>query len=226
MRASQDVQGEGMGYRMASEIRDVTGFDSIELKGVGDLHVAQGETESLRIEGDDEVIHQIITEVVARKLIIRFDTWTALRMWGTSQKVAFHLMVKDLSSVTISGSGTLDLAAFKTDSLELSLTGAGSMAADVDVSRLEAGVAGSGDFTVKGSANTVDIRITGAGSFRGLALDAQDVHISIGGAGKASVKAAATLDVQIGGAGSVEYLGTPALTQKIGGIGKIDRVEA
>ncbi len=208
---------------MASEIRSVTEFDSIELKGVGDLHVEQGEQETLRIEGDDEVIRQIITEVSNRRLVIRFDTWTALRMWGTSQKVAFHITVKELTHVTISGSGSLDLAHFKTESLDLSLTGAGSITADVEVSKLQAGVAGSGDFTVKGSAKEVDIRITGAGSFRGLGLEGQDVRVSIGGAGKASVKAEATLDVQIGGAGSVEYLGTPALTQKIGGIGKIER---
>ena len=208
---------------MASEIRSITEFDSIELKGVGDLHVERGEQETLRIEGDDEVIRQIITEVAHRRLVIRFDTWTALRMWGTSQKVAFYITVKDLNHVTISGSGTLHLAHFETEALELSLAGAGSIVADVDVSTLQAGVAGSGDFTVTGSAREVDIRITGAGSFRGLGLKGQDVRVSIGGAGKASVRAEETLDVQIGGAGSVEYLGTPALTQKIGGIGKIER---
>ncbi|MDA3937324.1 MAG: DUF2807 domain-containing protein [Actinomycetota bacterium] len=211
---------------MASEIRSVAEFDSVELKGVGDLFIEQGEQESLSIEGEDDIIHQIITEVVDRKLVIRFDTWTALRLWGTSQNVAFHLSARDLSAIMISGSGSVALPRLKTDSLELSLTGAGSMVADVEVTKLKAVVAGSGDFTVRGSAEDVEVRIAGAGSFRGVELDSQDVRVSIGGAGKASVKAAKTLDIQIGGAGSVEYVGTPALTQKIGGIGKIERVEA
>ncbi len=210
---------------MASEFRHVEGFDEIELKGVGDLHVQQSDSESLRIEGDDEVIRQIITEVVERKLIIRFDTWTALRMWGTSQKITFHLTVKDLIGIAISGSGTLDLGPYKGERLELSLTGAGSMTADVEVANLEAGVAGSGDFSVKGTADKVAIRITGAGSFKGLELVGGDVGVFIGGAGKSSIHAERTLDVQIGGAGSVEYKGSPALTQRIGGLGKIERIE-
>ena len=55
---------------VTSESRSVSGFDEVELQGVGNLSLQQADSESLTIEAEEDVLPEIRTEVEKDRLII------------------------------------------------------------------------------------------------------------------------------------------------------------
>ena len=64
---SNRVNGSG---NTASETRDVSGFTEVSLEVPSTLYIEQGDTESLTIEADDNVLELIETEVVGSRLTL------------------------------------------------------------------------------------------------------------------------------------------------------------
>ena len=54
------IQGSG---DVITESRDVSGFDSVSLSGIGRVIITQGDDESLTIETDDNLMKYITSEV-------------------------------------------------------------------------------------------------------------------------------------------------------------------
>ena len=55
---------------MVEETRQVGEFDRIEVRGVGKIFIAQGQTPEVIVEAEEQVIKRISTEVVDGKLNI------------------------------------------------------------------------------------------------------------------------------------------------------------
>ena len=211
---------------MATQERTLPAFSAIELRGIGDLHIMQGEHAPLRIDADEDALAEITTEVTGDRLIIRLDPWKALRFWGASRRADFYITLPDLTAVTVSGSGTVDMPSYSAHRIEFAINGTGNVRANLGVNELKVSIAGSGDLTLTGIAHKQDARITGAGTYEASGLQSRDATVSIGGAGKARVQVSETLDVSIGGAGTVSYMGTPRVTQRIGGFGKVEQLQS
>jgi hypothetical protein len=64
---SGTIEGSG---NVESESRDVSGFDEVDLRGVGNLSIRQTGSESLSVEAEDNVLPKITTEVVNGRLIL------------------------------------------------------------------------------------------------------------------------------------------------------------
>ncbi|MGW8251375.1 MAG: GIN domain-containing protein, partial [Anaerolineales bacterium] len=88
-----------------SENRDVSGFDAIEFSTFGKLNIMQGDVESLNISGPDNVVPEIRTTVRNGMLIIDTDENLTIRPKIGDMELTFTLVVKDLTSLSISGLG-------------------------------------------------------------------------------------------------------------------------
>src|SRR3990172_801597 len=64
------IRGSG---RVATETRQASGFDEIEGCCGMQLILSQGETESLEIEAEDNILPEIVSEVIGSRLSVRFD---------------------------------------------------------------------------------------------------------------------------------------------------------
>jgi hypothetical protein len=109
-----------------------------------------------------------------------------------------------------------------------SLTGASlSGALRFEASQLSGGTfaletSGASRVTLSGKIDRLLASLTGASKLRSTELIAQDVELSVTGAGKADVFAANLLRAAITGAGNVNYSGNPkTVEKKITGAGKI-----
>ena len=199
-------------------------FSAIDLRGVGDLHIMQGDAAPVRIEADEETLNELTTEVTGDRLVIRLDPWKAFRLWGSSRRADFYITLPGLTGVTVSGVGSVDLPSYSAHRLEFAVNGSGNVRANIGVNELKVTVAGSGDCAMTGIAHKQEVRITGAGTYIATGLQSEEASVSIGGAGKAKLQVSETLDVSIGGAGTVSYAGTPRVTQRIGGFGKVEQI--
>ncbi len=212
--------------RIVTESREVSGFTALTFESYGDLEITQGQTESLTIESDDDVLPQIRTRVSNGTLYIEAvpgQSW--LQRVRPTRGITYRLVVTDLERLNLSGAGNARITGLKTSGLHVTLSGAGNVRVD-DLTAGEAsfGLSGAGNFEANGQVERQTVRVSGLGSFKGEALESQQAEVNISGAGSATVWATETLDVTISGLGSVRYYGSPSVDRSISGGGSVQQL--
>jgi hypothetical protein len=190
------VVPESFNETPVTEDRAVTAFDSIELRGLGDITVVAGQELSLSVRADRSAIAGVRTSVEGTTLIITEDDK------ANSGRVEITIHAPTLSSIEVLGAGTITVT-------------------DLDVERFAIAVAGAGDATVSGRATTVVAVLSGVGSINASALKGTDVTARLTGVGSLSLDASRTLDAELGGVGDITYTGDPVVTSKVSGVGEI-----
>jgi hypothetical protein len=211
------VTGSG---KVVQETRSVSGFDQIELAISGDAYIQQGDSESLTIEGEDNILPLITTNVQGSRLVIGSKPGTS---FGIMRTLVFHITVKDLRGLEISGSGNFNVGQVQSDDMNLQISGSGVIKFDqLAAQSLTSNINGSG--TIQVSAGSVDrqsIEIPGSGNFKADQLKSQVASVHLDGSGNASLWATGQLDVQVNGSGNVDYYGSPQVNSVINGSGSV-----
>ena len=129
------------------EDRKVSGFDKILIEGAGRIILTQGNSESLSVETDDNLVEYIKTEVNGDTLEIGFEDnvvfssgsgRTALDPTGG---FIFRISVIDLQAIKVSGAADIEAGKLKSDQLDITFSGAGKVLVD----DLNAAISSSGD---------------------------------------------------------------------------------
>jgi hypothetical protein len=213
------IQGSG---NIVSEDRSVSGFDAVVLTASGNLSLSQGETEALTLEADDNLLPYLKSEVQGGTLTIRFDRDNWDQIYRPSQPIQYHLTVKDLSRLEISGSVDVTAPELNVDQLEVTVSGSGDLRIDqLQANKLVYVISGSGNADLAGQAAEQDITISGSGNYHAGDLASQTVRIGISGSGSATLWAQAALDAGISGSGSIDYYGGAAVSADTSGSGSI-----
>ena len=186
---------------VTSEPRDVSGFDEVELQGVGKLYIEQTGSESLTVEAEESILPKIRTEVVNNRLIIGSKPNANIQ---TTEPINYELTVKDLSALEVSGLGTVE-------------------AEGISTKKLASTISGSGTIEISGRADSQEIDISGTGSFQAKDLESKETRISVSGSGSALVNASDELDAEVSGSGSVQYIGDPTVNQIVSGAGRVSK---
>jgi hypothetical protein len=219
------VKGSG---DIVVEERDVSDFEEILVTGAGRFIITQGDSESLTIETDDNLMEYIETDVKGKTLEIGFKDGTVFSSQGgrkalePSDGFIFRISVIDLTNITISGAAKIDVEKLKTDNLNIVLSGAGDINLDdLNAHNLDVLLSGAGDIMVVGAVDTQNVSLNGFGRYQGFDLKSQEAVVTISGAGGAEVWVSDSLEVVISGAGDVKYYGSPEINPEISGLGRI-----
>ena len=206
-----------------SEDRKPGDFTSIALRYPAEVVIKQAGSTSVKIEADDNLLPQITTVVRAGTLEIdnNLQDWDAKRVKPT-KPVKITITVKDLNAIDFSSAGSVQVESLDTDSLRVTLSGAGEVHLhNLKVSSLNGTLSGAGSMQADGTADELDMRISGFGNFDGAELQSLTASVHISGAGDSTVRVKNELSATITGAGSVRYYGSPNIQKQISGAGSI-----
>jgi hypothetical protein len=191
--------------------RHLSGFDAISVSGSYDVTVTQGSTESVKVEAPAEVMSHIITEVNngVLKVYNKHDNWSWGNMFGSHHTIIVHVVVKNVNSISLSGSGDVYFKdGLSANSLKLSLGGSGDVSGKVNVKNLESSLTGSGDVRLSGNAENSLIQISGSGDFSARDLSTANTAVHISGSGDARVNASSRVEASVSGSGDIYYTGS------------------
>ncbi len=206
------------------ETRIVENFDEIALQGTGEIRLAQGDAESLVIETEESVLPRIKSEVFSGRLELGPKSWLDT-VFLLGVKITFHISVKNLRAISISGAGELNSGPLRTERLRVTVSGAGNInIQQIDTSDLELTISGSGKSRLAGSARHLDLHVSGSGNLQAAELDTLEAGVRISGSGEAQLKVQQRLDVNISGSGEVKYTGSPTVNQRISGVGRVVKI--
>jgi hypothetical protein len=183
------------------ESRNVSGFDEVELKGVGNLSIQQTGSESLTVKAEADVLPKIRTEVEPDRLIIGPKPNTTIH---TTEPISYNVTVKDLNALEVSGAANVDTEGISTGELAIAISGTGNV-------------------KMSGEADSQQLDISGSSKYQAEALESKEARIDVGGSGSAIVNVSDELDADVSGSGSVEYIGDPAVNQDVSGVGRVSK---
>lgn len=215
----KSINGNG---KMTTETRTTSDYDVIKCAGNMDYILVSGTEGNITLEGEENLLEHIITEVKDGKLIVKTEKGKNLKP-SNNKTVKITIPFKDISKVSLAGSGDLwNEDTIATDNLKVSLAGAGDVVLDLNASSVEGSLAGSGDLTLKGKTNDFKVRLAGSGDIDASNLQADNTDVSVTGSGDAEVVSNQTLKARVTGSGDIDYIGNPTKEDtKVTGSGSI-----
>ncbi len=212
-----EVRGSG---QIETESRHVSGFQSVNLSGIGTLIIEQGEKESLDIITDKNLLEYIQSDVSGENLQLSVQDFVNIQ---PTDDVVYHLTVTDLTSVETSGLGNIEIQSLNADNLQLDISGAGNISiADLTAEALNLEISGMGNVDLSGRVTDQVVKISGTGNYQAGDLFSRQANVEISGTGSAEIWAADKLNLQLSGMGNLDYYGSPIVNMDISGMGKVN----
>jgi len=188
--------GEGVVVMQSRTITDP--FTEIKSSIFADILVTQGAQEDILLEGQQNILDQINTEVVNGELQLELD-----RCINIAQTVRVHITIPDIESLELAGVG--DVVAQN----------------DFDLTDLYIGLTGVGNFRIQGTSTFLDIDLIGVGDVDAFDLISDICQVRVSGVGDVEVTVNDELEVTISGVGDVYYKGNPTINSNISGTGAV-----
>jgi hypothetical protein len=190
----------------ASETRTVAAFQRIELSGSIDLEAEIGGDASAApevvVRADDNLIGLLETESNGGTLVVRWKKSDLRPDPRVEPRVRVRVPVLERLSLTGSGDATVR-----------GLSG-GTFGAQL---------AGSGDVTLKGRVERLNITVSGSGDVDAFGLDSVEARVTCSGSGDVRVKASDRVDAAVSGSGDVRYRGNPKTVERsVAGSGTVE----
>jgi hypothetical protein len=196
-KLSGKATGSGV---MKVEKRSVPAFTSVSISGAYDVLIVAQKEQSLEIEGDDNLLSLIKTEVKDGVLDIGNEQGLTTR-----GKLQVRISTPKLDGISTSGDSDIIITGVKSDAFKIDTSGAGSL-------------------QVSGETKTLVAQLSGAGDINAKDLHAESVNLTSSGAANADVYASEELRVNATGAGNVNYYGDPkVVNQESSGVGTITK---
>ena len=173
------VRGSG---NVVEESRTANNVTSVELATLGNLTIEVGDSESFRIEAEDNLLEYLETEVLNGNL--RIETRNNISLHNT-KPVNYYLTVTSLDAIKISSSGDIQAPNLEADDFSINISSSGNLVmGDLDADELVVRISSSGDVTMgelNASALEVNISSSGKLDIAGGRVESQNIAISSSG---------------------------------------------
>ena len=146
---------------VVTETLDLSSFQSIKNTGVANIYVTVGDTQSVVLKAQQNIIDVITYEVNNSTLEIGIQNNTSI---NESKGIVFEITIPEIDKIELIGVGDFELSSDSQDELYIILTGVGTVRAyDLEVNVCHITSTGVGNCQVRVN-NTLNVTITGVGS--------------------------------------------------------------
>jgi len=217
---SSVIRGSG---HMASEERSVSGVSGVELAMNGTLNVRLGDSESLTVEAEDNLLPYIETSVRGGTLLIKTRAGTNVQ---STRSINFVLTVSELNAASVSSSGDIIASAMEDNRCDIEISSSGSISLEsVDCTTLSTRISSSGQVSIAGgSAERQEIRISSSGDFLAPQVVSSDADITISSSGSATVNVLEHITGSISSSGNIYYFGDAQVNVRTSSSGTVQRM--
>ena len=188
----------GSGVRKV-EKRELGPFTSISTDGAFEINVVCQQPQSLEIEGDDNLLPMVSTQV--SNGVLRINN---VGSYSTRTPMKIKISVPNIDGITANGAGTIEISRLKNDKFDIDSNGAPTI-------------------RVGGETKELEVDANGAGHVDAHKLRASRATVDSKGVAKVEVSASDVLNVTVSGPSQVIYDGDPAVNQTVNGPGSVKR---
>jgi len=212
----EDVRGESMTYEF-EEFSKITVTSHLYIK------IEQDDEYRVEVKGDD--IDDVYLKQRGGRLNIELKNdwdWWDQRDWGKPTKYVY-ITAPDIEEIELIGACDGQLVGFRGRELEISLTGASELDADIEPRYLDVRLTGASKIKLEGSAERLDVTLIGASRMDALDFKVSRAQVKAIGASKATIYATDEIEIDASGVSSVRYKGTSNVDINSDGLSTVKR---
>ena len=200
--------------------RTTESYDEITVTGSFNVELVSGKEGNITINGDENIINHIITEVEGSTLKIHFEK---NKSYSYNSKLIITVPFEEISAVSLTGSGSIQTKdTINAKKFEINLAGSGDGNFNVNSTKLNVLLTGSGDLKVTGITQNLDAKVAGSGDIDCSKLETQNADVNVAGSGDLKVNCIKNLTANVAGSGDIHYKNKPeTVDKKIVGSGDI-----
>lgn len=191
-----DVKGSG---KREVQKREIGPFTSISTEGHFNLEIVCGKDLSVEVEGDDNILPLVNSEV--RNNVLRL---VSTKSYSADEPVTFRISVPNLEAISADGAGKVQITGVNNDKIQIASNGASAI-------------------TVSGTTKMVGVDTNGASKIDTHNLRSAHAIVDTKGASKVDLGVCDRLDVNVSGVSHVTYRGDPVVNKTIHGPGKVEK---
>lgn len=188
----------------------LTGFNRVDISHSFKVDISQGESFSVVIRIDDNLVEHLNVIKQGDTLKIGLDPTRDFNIRNATMQA--KITMPELTGLDLSGSSDANITGFNaTENLTVDLSGSSSLVGDIEAGDIRIDLSGSSDMKLAGSGADLTIDISGSSDLDLAELPAVNARVSASGSSSAVVNASVRLDVEATGASDIYYLGDPTL---------------
>lgn len=236
----QTIRGSG---NVVEEARPVSGVSSVELATLGHLFIEVGDTESMLIEAEDNLLEHLEAEVRGGRLRIETKDNVNLR---PTEPVNYYLTVTGLDTIAISSSGNIQAPDLEADRFSITISSSGNLEmGDITTDRLTVGISSSGDVRMGvlnaevlevditssgnldiagGQVAAQNVSISSSGNYRAEDLESTEADVRLSSSGSATIWVSDSLRAVLSSSGDLRYRGNPTVDANTSSSGDVVRI--
>ncbi len=195
-------------------------YDAIKAGGSFKVVLVSGKEGIITIQGDENIITHIVTEVTNNELHIYFEKNLSITY---RSEITITVPVETISGITFAGSGDIvSKTTLNATNFNVKLSGSGDVDIDVNATKITASLSGSGDINISGKTTELEAKVVGSGDIDCGKLVSENATVAVSGSGDLKVNCINNLEAKVTGSGTVKYKNKPATMNKtVAGSGEI-----
>lgn len=202
--SSKKIKGNG---NLITVERTTSSYNAISIGGSFDVVLVKGKEGQIKIEGEENIIPYLETEVSGNTLKIRYKKNTNIR---TTRKLLVTVTYDDIDKVSLGGSGNVsNEGILKTQELKVSLGGSGNINLAIDADEVKSSIGGSGNIKLNGTCNELTCSLAGSGSIKAYELTSDTLQANVTGSGNIRATVKTKIKARVVGSGNIYYKGNP-----------------
>lgn len=205
--------------------RSVENYVGLAVSGWFDVDLVDGPEGNLSLEGEENLLEYIITEVKNGSLNIRVKKGADLKPSNGNRGIRIIVPVENIENISMSGSGDIvGKTTFKASAFKTAMSGSGDITLHIMANTMTATMSGSGDMNLSGTVKDFEATVSGSGDIKAYDLAADNVQATISGSADIKVTAKEMLKARVSGSGDISYRGNPReVDTKTSGSGYISK---
>lgn len=201
---SKKIKGNG---KTVTVNRTTSDYDGVSVGGSFDVILVKGKEGTITIEGEENIIPYIVTEVKGHTLQVKYKKNINVR---TTKRLTVTITYDDIDKIALGGTGNItNEGIIKSRDFTVALGGSGNITLTLDADEVYSKIGGSGNIKLSGTSNELDCSIAGSGSIKAYELSTDIVNATIAGSGSIKTTVKTKIKSKIVGSGSVYYKGNP-----------------
>lgn len=217
---AQALKGNG---NVIEKEYNVTSFQQLNIEGVFNTWISQGEENLVVVEADENLIHLI--EVIEENDNLTLQTKKKMKI-KKSTKMNVYVTLTDIENMEIAGVRNVKCdSVLNLDYLVLEVNGVGNTSLLINCDQLEAEFSSVGNIDFEGEAVEANFEISGTGNLDASEFEVENLTVENSSIGNVKIYATETLEINSSGIGNLYYKGDAELKNfNVSGIGKVNKM--
>ncbi len=187
-------------------------FTEVSAASGVNVFVKQGTATEVVVEGDEDIIDRVRTEVKGNVLNVDIDR--GFFSWFTSGSASVYVTMKEVTGLHASGGADLKSSEqINADKIKISSSGGADAVININASEVYLNSSGGADIVIEGKTDYLEAHASGGADIKARKLIAREVIASSSGGADVEVFASEQLEASASGGADVDYYGDPSVNK-------------